>query len=116
MAELTSIVGYPLLLVYATWVYYQAVMNLKRVNDTVGLSPAAKVFGYPTLATGLVLDWVLNSTVFTVVFFDLPASKGELVTGRLKRYVKSATCWQLRLTRWLASELLDDFDPSGKHV
>lgn len=116
MADLISIVGYSLLLVYATWVYYQAVMNLQRVRDTVGLSPAAKVFGYPTLATGLVLDWVLNFTVFTVVFFDLPASKGELVTGRLKRYAKSSTGWRLTLTRWLASELLDDFDPSGKHI
>lgn len=103
---------------YALWVFYLAVMNLKRVNDSVGLSLPSKIFGYPVIAVGLLLDLFCNWTVFTVICFQPPASPLELVTGRLKRYKDDLNEYKFRraISAWLASDLLNSFDPSGRHV
>ncbi len=100
-------------LLYATWIFYLAVMNLKRAKDAGKLTMPAMVMGYPVLFVGLALDCLLNLTVCTILFLELP--REGLVTARLKRLVAS-TGWRAVLARWFAASLLDAFDPSGKHV
>lgn len=102
--------------VYGLWLFYLAVMNLKRAQEAGALSRAALVLGYPILLIGLALDWAVN-VVLTLPFLDVPASPSELVTGRLKRYAydKSQT-WRRSAAVWFAENLLDTFDPSGKHI
>lgn len=100
---------------YVLWCFYIAVMAIKRVNDTVGLTMPMKVFSLPIVMTGILLDWMLNMTLFTVLFWELPASRGELVTGRLKRW-RHADGFRQKLSSWLATMLLDNFDPMGRHV
>lgn len=100
-------------LLYATWIFYLAVMNLKRAKDAGKLTMPAKVMGYPVLFVGLALDCLLNLTVCTFLFADLP--REGLVTQRLKRLV-AGDGWRAALARWFAVHLLDDFDPSGRHV
>ena len=98
---------------YALWVFYIAVMGLKRVRDTVGLSPWALRFGYPVLIVGYVLDVLVNWFVFTVVMLEIP--KELTVSSRLKRHNQESTGWRLKIVKFL-EPLLDPFDPSGNHV
>ena len=98
---------------YALWVFYIAVMGLKRVRDTVGLSPWALRFGYPILIVGYVLDVLVNWFVFTVVMLEIP--KELTVSSRLKRHNQESTGWRLAVVKFF-EPLLDPFDPSGNHV
>ena len=98
---------------YALWVFYIAVMGLKRVRDTVGLSPWALRFGYPILIVGYVLDVLVNWFVFTVVMLEIP--KELTVSSRLKRHNQESTGWRFKIVKFI-EPLLDPFDPSGNHV
>jgi len=101
------------LTVYALWVFYLAVMNLKRANDAGKLSKPAKFFGTPVLVIGYVLDFVSN-LIFTLPFLDFP--RETTVTARLKRYAAGPDGWRKRAALWFADDMLDDFDPSGRHI
>jgi hypothetical protein len=98
---------------YALWVFYIAVMGLKRVRDTIGLSPWALRFGYPILIVGYVLDVLVNWFVFTVVMLEVP--KELTVSSRLKRHNQESTGWRLKIVKFF-EPLLDPFDPSGDHI
>lgn len=101
------------LVVYALWIFYLAVMNLKRASDAGKLSKPARFLGTPVLVIGYVLDFASN-LIFTIPFLDLP--RETTVTFRLKRYAAGPDGWRKRATLWFADDLLDDFDPSNKHI
>lgn len=107
------------ILTVALWVYYAATANLKRVIDNKTAPLAMQVLGYTlVLPPMLFLDWLLNMTVFAVLFVDPPAHPAELVTGRLKRYVYEARylgSMRQKAAQWFAL-ILDALDPSGRHV
>lgn len=112
-----TILLHAILSIYVLWLFYLAVMNLKRAKDNGTIQRTALWLGYPILLIGLALDWLVNFVVMTPVFMDLPQSPGELVTGRLKRYVKEEEfTWRASFARWFAVHILDPFDPSGKHI
>jgi len=102
------------LLTYALWVFYLAVMNLKRVKDAGKLGKVALTLGMPVLFVGLLLDLLANVLVFSILLLEIPQE--TTVTARLKRHKRESTGWRLRVTEWFASELLDHFDPSGVHI
>jgi protein-S-isoprenylcysteine O-methyltransferase Ste14 len=108
------ILAYAFVLVYVTWLFYIAVMSLKRAKDAGTIPRFALVIGYPALFMGLIFDLLCTLTVGTVLFLDLP--RELTLTARLKRYDALKTGFRYRITRWLADNLLDPFDPSGKHV
>lgn len=97
---------------YALYVFYAAVMNIKRVRDMGKLTLVGKVFGYPTLAIGLVLDLFVNVTLMTVLMFEL--SREFTVTSRLQRH-QNSTGWRLAVVKFF-EPVLDPLDPSGDHV
>ncbi len=101
-----------LLAVWLLFVFYAAVMALKRARDEGKLGPAMKCFAYPTLAVGLVLDVAVNLIVATVLFLELP--RELLVTARLTRHFPDDT-WRGAFARWVCIHLLDALDPSGCH-
>lgn len=107
-------------LVMLTWVYYAAAANLKRVIDNGTAPIVMQVLGYTLVLPPLLfMDWLLNQTLFTLLFWDKPGSKSELITGRLKRYAydpKYAGTRRRTVAVWLAPSLLDALDPSGIHV
>lgn len=99
-------------LTYALFVFYAAVMNIKRVRDAGKLTKLGMAFGYPTLAIGLLLDLLVNVLVMTPLLLELPQ---ELtVTARLKRHQASAG-WRLAVVKFF-EPVLDPLDPSGDHV
>lgn len=102
------------MLFYALWIFYLAVMSLKRAKDEGRLSRVAHVFGVPVLFIGYALDFAVNVAVMTVIMLDIPQE--TTVTARLKRYVYGKDGWRRRFALWFSDNMLDDFDPSGKHV
>jgi hypothetical protein len=98
---------------YLLYVFYSAVMNIKRVRDMGKLTTFGKVLGYPTLAIGLVLDLVVNTFVMTLILLELP--RELTVTSRLKRHNKESTGWRLAVVKFF-EPVLDPLDPSGDHI
>lgn len=99
---------------WVLWIVYAAVMNLKRVRDTVGLTPAHKLFGYPALALGLVLDAYVNLVWGTLVFVEVP--REWTLSSRLWRLSNDpAAGWRQRWALALRVALLDSVDPNGVH-
>lgn len=98
---------------YALFVFYAAVMNIKRVRGMGNLSWFGKVLGYPTLAIGLVLDLVVNVVLMTPLLMELP--RELTVTARLKRHNRESTGWRLAAVKFF-EPVLDPLDPSGDHI
>lgn len=113
MKEIAIYLGLSLAVTYALYVFYCAVMNIKRVRDMGKLTKLGMAFGYPTLIIGLVLDFLCNTFVMTVLFLELP--KEFTVTSRLKRHNHSDDGWRTALARWF-EPVLDPIDPSGDHI
>jgi len=98
---------------YALWIFYLAVMGLKRAKDAGLLTTTAKVLGYPVLIVGYVLDCFVNVTVLTVLLAEIPQE--TTVTARLKRHNQATGGWRKSVALW-AEPLLDPYDPSGNHI
>ena len=104
---------------YILWIYYLAVMNLKRAIDNNIAPPVMKWLGYLTvLPPAVLLDWLMNIAL-SLPFWNLPAKPFELVTGRLKRYAHEDKQYQGTWRQKVAyafALILDAADPSGKHI
>ena len=99
--------------VYALWIFYVAVMHLKRARDNGTLSRPALYLGYPVLMAGYVLDVFVQVVVASVLFIDPP--RDWTLTGRLKRYIAGPEGWREKVAVWMCSHLLNAFDPDGRH-
>ena len=100
-------------LTYALYVFYCAVMNIKRVRDMGKLTKVGYAFGLPTLWIGLVLDLAVNVLVMTPILMELP--RELTVTSRLKRHHRDSTGWRLAVVKFF-EPVLDPLDPSGDHI
>ena len=99
--------------IYALWLFYLAVMCLKRARDAGLLNKTSTALGMPILIVGYLLDAFVNVFVMTMLFLEVP---NELtVTARLKRHILFSGGWRLRLASWFIP-ILDPFDPSGYHI
>lgn len=108
-------VARPLLLLWLLWVFYLAVMNLKRVRNAGKLGRVALVLGMPALVVGYVLDVLANVLVFTVLLLEPPRWGEWTVSARLERH-HDGTSWRARIAQWFETELLGPYDPAGYHV
>jgi hypothetical protein len=107
------IVLYAAASLYVLWVLYLAVMSLARARDAGTLSNAAKILGYPLLAVGVAFNVAVNWILLTVVFLEFP--RESMFTNRVTRHCLHGEGWRKRLACWICHDLLDAFDPSGKH-
>lgn len=106
-------IGASLAAVYVLWLFYLAVMNLKRAKIACRLSRPALVLGLPVLAVALAIDVTVNLTLVTLVMLERP--REWTVSARLTRHLHSGSGWRQALAGWVCSNLLDAFDPSGSH-
>ena len=89
------------------WVYYLAVMNLKRNKGN--LKGVSKVGGVMALTIGYLLDAYVNLTVMTLVLLEVP--KELTVTSRLKRHYRLGEgSWGYKVATWFIP-LLNPYDP-----
>lgn len=95
------------------WIIFAAVMRLKQVREAGKLTLPMKVFGYPALAVGLIVDFVVNVMFGTLVLLELP--RELTLSTRLWRLSNSEPSWRQRWALWLRTNLLDAIDPSGIH-
>lgn len=100
-------------LTYGLWGFYLAVMTLQRANDAGQISPVAYRLGLPILYLGLLLDFLGNVLVLSILVLEFP--REWTVTARLRRLVHVAG-WRRAVAHWIAVHLLNDFDSRGQHV
>ena len=114
MTAIYSVLG---VLVYLIifWYVYILVMGLYRAHLLGRLTGLAKWMAYPAVIVGWLMDWLANVLIASIVFGELPHAWNELVTDRLSRYVKGPMGRQRTRALWVCSNLLDYFDPTGKH-
>lgn len=106
--------GIALTAVWMLWVFYVCVMRLKMMRDSGTLTTGQKIFGYPTLIIGLLLDLIVNVVVCTLLFLELP--REWTVSARLWRHSNDEDGWRMKLAYMLRTQLLDSADPSGVHT
>lgn len=95
---------------FYTWGLYLSVMMLMKHKDT--LTTETKFFAYPLAFYGVLVDFLYNMTVGTLLFVELP--REWLLTKRLKRHLEDDN-WRGTMSRWFCRHLLDPFDPKGTH-
>lgn len=100
---------------HCLWLHYVAVMRLKMLRDAGTLTRGQKLFGYPALAVGLLIDLVVHMLLGTVLFLELPARGEWTLSARLWRLSNGPPSWRQRLALWLRVEFLDSVDPRGYH-
>lgn len=99
-----AVSGAVLWLLVGFWLTYRLVMHLQRDKGAAY---------YVVLPFGLALDVVMQLTVFSLLFLELP--RELLVTKRLIRHKRAGYGWRYRLAVWICVSLLDPHDPSGCH-
>lgn len=95
------------------WYAYILVMGLYRANLDNRLNKFTFILALPALAAGYVMDIITNIFIASFIFLEPP--KELLVTARLQRYIKGPVTWRRDRALWICTNLLDYFDPSGKH-
>jgi hypothetical protein len=98
---------------YALWIFFLAVMSLKRAKEAGQLTSTAVILGTPVLFVGYLLDFIVNTTVMTILLLEIPQE--TTVTARLGRHLRESTNWRRAIAAW-AEPLLDPYDPSGDHI
>ncbi len=98
------------------WFIYRAVMWLKRGETALRRKGGiVLIVAWFFVAIAYVLDMAYTLIWGTLMFLDLPR---ELTfTARLKRYQRdiSYALFQRRLADFFCEELLNPYDPSGRH-
>lgn len=103
----------PLLALYTLWILYLAVMSLATARNIGKLPRWALWLGYPLLAAGYIMDFLVNITLLSVIMLEVPQEL--LVTARLTRHINGTAGWRKSFATWVCQNLLDFADPSGCH-
>lgn len=92
-------------------------MYLAAVNLWFNRMNTKKWVGYvfsPIVAIMLALDLIMQMTLFTLLFLDLPQEL--LVTQRLIRYKSwNGNNWRTKVANYLCTNVLNPFDPTKNH-
>lgn len=99
--------------VWGFWALYVLVMGLYRAKLDGRLTGVALWLGWPWYAFGWAVDLLSNIFLATVLFVDPP--RELMVTIRFQRYMRGPDGWRKVVASWVCTNLLDYFDPTGKH-
>lgn len=100
---------------YLLWVLYVFCMAMERAHLAGLVSPFAWALALPFIVFAIGLDVALNLTVACIVFAELPEYGEWTISQRLNRLARD-TGWRGTLARWLARNLLDPYDSTGRHI
>lgn len=93
------------------WVLYVAAMNFKRVYDAGQAGRFARFNGRIVWFIAQPIDLLLN-ILWSILLLDFP--RELLLSPKLKRLKKEGG-WRGRIATFVCRELLNPFDPDGKH-
>jgi hypothetical protein len=88
-------------------------MNLGHAKAEGKLNKFALYAGTPLLVIGLVIDFIVQMTVATVLWLELP--RELTVSARVERLCKSGHGYRLNIALWFRKTLLSPFDRTGGH-
>jgi hypothetical protein len=102
-------------------------MNLIRVHKSGSMSRTTYILAFPIVIVGYILDIVINLILMTAFLLELPQWRYNsakyfgievewTVTARLSRHIHDSSGWRKSVALWFGSELLDQFDPTGRHL
>lgn len=91
------------------WVLYVAAMHFAKVKHKLGRF--AKINGYVVWFLAQPIDAALN-LLWSVLLLDFP--RELILSPKLKR-LKAAGGWRGKVATFVCAELLNPFDPDGKH-
>lgn len=97
------IILFYLFLMWLTWVFFLAVMHLRIIRDTQGFTKWNVVPAYTALVVGLLLDATLN---LAMCFPLLDVPQEPLLTGKLKRLIKTDMGWRGDVAHFICSQYL----------
>jgi hypothetical protein len=113
LSEIPTYAGYFFAITYVFWILFLAAMNLIGAYRAGTISTVAKVLGYPIILVGVILDFLFNAIVLTIILVEPP--KEWLVTERLSRHMLTGYGYRKAFATFFCSKFLDTFDPSGSH-
>ena len=99
-----------LFLIVVTYIGYIKIMRLKRIRDAENkdLEWYHKLYGYPLLVIGIILDTLLNVIVGTIIFVEFP--REFLLTPRLDRWGREDDGYRGKFARFVCKYMLNPFD------
>jgi len=92
------------------YLYLGAINVWENRHDT---SWKVLVVSAPLLVTMITTDVLMQMTLATLVFWDLP--REWTVTSRLARYRDTGTGWRQRWATLICTNALNPFDPTKHH-
>ena len=98
-----------LLVVYALWPLYVFTMAMLRARVAGTTTLTAWLLALPLVIAAVMLDILLNFTVFALLTWDLPKRGEWTFSQRLERLVRQ-NGWRSRFAKWLAASLLDPYN------
>ena len=103
-----------IILFWGALIFYVALTHAKAIKDRgqkLGWfwGPAL----YPVLFVFLIMDFILNWTLFTLILLEFPQEL--LVTPRIQRHVDSGRGWRYKFSAWFGREL-NRFDDHIKGI
>lgn len=99
-----------LLCVYALWPLYVFTMAIQRAHEAGQVSKVAWVLAFPLIFAALLLDVFLNVFVFSILLVEFPKRGEWTFSQRLSRLIRCDN-WRRPVACWVASSLLDPYDP-----
>lgn len=105
--------AYALLAFWLLWVLFLATMNLGQAKAEGKLKGFALYAGYTVLAFGLLVDFVVQITVASLLWLELP--RELTVSARVDRLCRTGSGYRLALALWFRRVMLAPFDRSGGH-
>jgi hypothetical protein len=104
---------YLILFLWTFYGFYLACSALLRAHKEDKLTLSMKVLGYPILISGVLLDFIANITIFSILFLQIP--KEFLVTSRLKKNLKVGKGWRYKFAKFICEQLLSNVDVDYNH-
>ena len=90
-------------------------MAMMKARGERTTTTTAWALAFPVVICAILLDIVLNYTIFAVLMWDFPRMGEYTFSQRLVRLAQQQG-WRGIVARWIAEKLLDPHDPSGKHI
>lgn len=111
---------HPIVSILAVWTalvvfYVLYIASINVYENRHDVSTLVLVILSPFLILMLVTDFLMQYTIFIVLFADLPRWKEWTVTSRLKRYRSTDTGWRKHWADEICLRGLNPFAPTKTH-